>query len=302
MRLSKRIAAGLLAALLALSMLTACGGGGSSSESHPSNKNKPPISDDNGKNDGDDNNDSGKQDPPNDNTNPNPDNPGEQPGNGDDNPSGKPESWKKTWTYQYFSKFNGFPNGILLDIEFFGGETNGLREYYIYDRQTKRGYVRFYNDFIDDGVGVEEIILFSEPVGTIGYKGYTIETDEETGEKYAFEGVMQVEEIVTLEPSSDAFDEMIVDDNYTLELNHKTYHAESMWVDYDGKTMAGEAGPSGSGKTLSTYCYNKQTKELEYIVTARETMQVHALSKDFDRNLVNYEQYEIYQTPNFQNR
>lgn len=283
MRLSKRIAAGLLAALLALSMLTACGGGGSSSGSHPSNNNKPPISDDNGKNDGDDNNDSGKQDPPNDNTNPNPDNPGEQPGNGDDNPSGKPESWKKTWTYQYFSKFNGFPNGLLLDWEFFGGDA------------------KFHYDFMGEA-DIEQIILFSEPVGTIGYKGYTVGTDEETGQKYAFEEVLPIEEIVTIEPSSDAFDEMIVDDNYTLALNHKTYHAESMWVDYDGKTMAGEAGPSGSGKTLSTYCYNKQTKELEYIVTARETMQVHALSKDFDRNLVNYEQYEIYQTPNSQNR
>ena len=146
---------------------------------------------------------------------------------------------------------------------------------------------------------IEEIILYSEPVPGVGYKGYTVYDDGEGG-KAAFKGTLQVSEVIKIEPSKSSFSSMEVNDNY--ELNNVVYHAESILMDYDGKTFSGGTGEHGSGKATFAYCYDKTTGELKYIVTPKETIKVHQLSKTFNKNLVRYEQYEIVEMPTMSNQ
>ena len=290
MRLSKRLAVGVLAAVMALSMMTACGGNpndkpsssgsnassNSSSSASSSNDNSTASSGSNSS--GSSASSDSKKD--------------------DGNTAAKPTTWEETWTYKYFKKFDGFPDGTLFDFSIIGEEWT-VSEYYVYDRASNRGYMRLYDSTGDYEDTIEEIILYSEPVPGVGYKGYTIYDDGEGG-KVAFKGTLQVSEVIKIEPSKSSFSSMEVNDNY--ELNNVVYHAESILMDYDGKTFSGGTGAHGSGKATFAYCYDKTTGELKYIVTPKETIKVHQLSKTFNKNLVRYEQYEIVEMPNIPNQ
>ena len=285
MKLSKRLAVGVLAAVMALSM-TACGGNpnekpsssgsnassNSSSSASSSNDNSTASSGSNSS--GSSASSDSKKD--------------------DGNTAAKPTTWEETWTYKYFKKFDGFPDGFLFDFSIIGEEWT-----YVYDRASNRGYMRLYDSTGDYEDTIEEIILYSEPVPGVGYKGYTIYDDGEGG-KGAFKGTLQVSEVIKIEPSKSSFSSMEVNDNY--ELNNVVYHAESILMDYDGKTFSGGTGAHGSGKATFAYCYDKTTGELKYIVTPKETIKVNQLSKTFNKNLVRYEQYEIVEMPTMSNQ
>ncbi len=306
MRLSKRLAVGVLAAVMALSMMTACGGGNPNEKPSSSGSNASSNSSSSASSSGNDNSNASSGNNSNSNSNSSASSGSNSSSSSassdskkdDANTVAKPTTWEETWTYKYFKKFDGFPDGFLFDFSIIGEEWTGS-EYYVYDRASNRGYMRLYDIAGGYEDTIEEIILYSEPVPGVGYKGYTVYDDGEGG-KAAFKGTLQVSEVIKIEPSKSSFSSMEVNDNY--ELNNVVYHAESILMDYDGKTFSGGTGAHGSGKATFAYCYDKTTGELKYIVTPKETIKVHQLSKTFNKNLVRYEQYEIVEMPTMSNQ
>ena len=306
MRLSKRIAMGVLAVMLALSM-SACGGSGNPPEQNPGSSGTGDSSISTGENSGtgtedkkDDPATPPKGDADSDHKNDLPTEEPEKPGADQEDPPqpetpAKPASWEETWTYKYFQPFHQFPEGFRMEFGLISEELEDYSELYVYDRATNRGYMKVQMKVDGERMTTEEIILYNEPVKDVGYMGYMLlDEPEEAGEKrMAIKMPLQVAEVIEIEPSSEAFDTLTVDEDYKLALNQKVYHAESMSMDYDGKTFAGEPGEHGSGKAVFTYCYDKTTGALAYIVTPKETIRLDSLSKNFDRKLVQYEQYEI---------